>query len=202
MNLSCAVALVLLLDTSGSIHKSEYELQRDGTAAAFESEEIGRVIDRAGGVAVTVVEFASRTRHVLPWRLITAREESRRFAADLRATERGISGSTATAIALDEAVRLFDTAPCEPDEKVIDVSTDGPPDNDQNVPAARDRAFAAGIKINGIGVFTHSTPVGEAPSDFMRKDLITPGGFAIDVTNWADFEQAIRRKLILELSAR
>jgi hypothetical protein len=84
--------------------------------------------------------------------------------------------------------------PCEPDEMVIDVSTDGEADPIP-VQEARDRAEESLIRINAIGI---GRP--ELLSLFLYQNVITSDGFYMTVESWQDFERAIRRKISLEIA--
>jgi hypothetical protein len=62
------VALVLAIDVSGSVDDNRFRLQREGIAAALESEELAAAV--SGGVnqtiEVAVVEWAEEQRLLVP----------------------------------------------------------------------------------------------------------------------------------------
>ena len=92
--------------------------------------------------------------------------------------------------------------------RVIDISGDGPNNNGRPVTAARDAALARGIAINGLPLMTRDDSI---TSRYDIDDLDAYytacviggiGAFVLPVTDWADFEDAVRRKLVLEIAAR
>src|SRR5690349_13831856 len=91
---ACLVALVLMMDASGSVPDSMFRAQRDGAAAAFEDPALQRGIERSGGIAVLAGIFDGRPATRVPWQLIRDAAEARRFARDLRRVERAAAGGT------------------------------------------------------------------------------------------------------------
>jgi len=69
----CAVALVLLMDSSDSIAPNEFSLQRDATAAALEHPDVVRAIEDVGGVAVLTASFGWKPEIMTPWRIVSDR---------------------------------------------------------------------------------------------------------------------------------
>jgi hypothetical protein len=69
--LACAVALVLLMDVSGSITDRDMRLQLDATARALVSEEVTNIIQRLhGGLAVKAIAFGPWPESNTPWVII------------------------------------------------------------------------------------------------------------------------------------
>lgn len=191
---SCAVALVLLLDASGSIGAADWQLQLDGHAAALESPAVHAVIEREP-IAVMAFAFADHTRELLGWRLLTHPAQAILAGRELRQAARGMSGGTDIAGAIRDASAAFTDAPCEPEQAVIDVVSDGEASGPATV-RARDEAYAVGIKINGLFV-GHGDG-----AEWMREHLATPGGFVMSVQGWDMFASAVRRKIVLETASR
>ncbi|RVT91885.1 DUF1194 domain-containing protein [Rhodovarius crocodyli] len=172
---ACAVALVLLLDASGSVSAEDWRLQREGTADAIASQAVARIVEREGAVAMTAIAFSDSTRPLVPWRVLDNPAALSAFAGELRAAPRGLPGGTAVGRALDGAMAALDSAPCAAEQEVIDIATDGEAD----APAtrhARGRADARGVRINAIGI---GGIAGEDPADWLRENAVTPGGFAL-----------------------
>lgn len=193
---SCAVALVLLLDVSQSVAPAQWELQRDGHAAAFRAEEVQRIIAR-DGLAVTVIQFDDHPRQAIPWRVLITRDDAGVFAAELARMPRRGFGGTMTGIALHAAIEEIERAPCG-DWWVVDLVTDGP--GAGPVEPARMAAEAAGVRINGLMVETAiGVPGGVG---WMREHVVTNGGFALRAEGWGEFASALRRKLVMELAER
>jgi hypothetical protein len=98
---ACLVAIVLLMDMSGSVPEPLYAAQRDGAAAALEDARLIRTLEGSDGIAVMVADFDSTPRTRLAWTLLRTGEEARSFAASLRALRRNSrSGVTAVGRAL------------------------------------------------------------------------------------------------------
>lgn len=193
---ACAVALVLLLDASLSMNNTDFQKQIEGTAAAFEDSAIVQLIQNSpGGIAVSAFTFERTTNLEIPWVVITNDQEARTFAMRVRGIQHSYGVDTLPGVAINRAAQYFEQAPCEPDEMVIDVSTDGeayaPP-----IVAARDAAQEQGIKINAIGVSERRSDLYE----FLFSNVRTHNGFVIAVNTWDQFVNAIRRKISMEIA--
>lgn len=203
------VALVLAVDVSRSMSRDELDLQRDGYAAAIASSAVIQAIELGvhGRIALTMFEWASdvHVREIVPWTLIETREDAEIFAQ--RVLEDRTFGRRRTSIsgAINHGARLLDDLPFEADRRVIDISGDGPNNQGFPVTEARDAALEAGITISGLPLMTSSG----TGSDFHISDLDVyyrrcviggPGSFVLPVTEWAQFPEAVRRKLILEIA--
>ncbi len=195
--LACAVALVLLLDASGSINQVEWQLQRDGTAEALADQAVTGVIERQGAVAVTAIAFAEATAPLVPWRVLRGAEDAAAFAAALRAAPRQLDGGTRIGHALEQAGRALDEVPCAAEQEVVDVASDGGAD-ERSTREARDALAARGVRVNALGV---GTLPGLEPADWLRDNAVTPGGFALSAEGWEGFARAMRRKLTMELAS-
>jgi hypothetical protein len=90
---------------------------------------------------------------------------------------------------------------------VIDISGDGPNNQGTPVTLARDAALERGHVINGLPLMTRGG-VGfqfNIPDldDYYRNCVIGgPASFVLPVVEWAQFPDAVRRKLILEIGGR
>lgn len=196
MNL-CAVALVLLLDSSASIDESQWRMQLDGTADALADPRVARIVERGPGLALAAIAFDTGTATLLPWRRARDAAGLREAAESLRGAERTLRGGTSLARALDAAREALAEAPCAAEMEVIDLSTDGEAPMAETE-SARDAATAAGIRINAIGVAGHEQ---EDAAGWLRAHAVTPGGFAMAAT-WRGYAEAMVRKLVLEVASR
>jgi len=205
MTIACAVALVLLLDASGSVSSEDWRMQADGTAEAIADDAVVRIIERQGAVAMTAIHFSDITRPLVPWRIVTGAAEAQAFARDLRQAPRMLYGGTRIGEAITDALAAFNDAPCQAEQEVVDVSSDGDADPGPTM-RARDAAAERGVRVNAIGIGTlpgRGNPAGAAtPADWLRENAITLGGFALSAGDWGDFARAMRRKLAMELAAR
>jgi hypothetical protein len=67
---ACLAALVLLMDSSGSVSEAHFRAQREGTAAAFEHHDVVAGLEASDGIAVMVVDFAQVPTTRLPWTMV------------------------------------------------------------------------------------------------------------------------------------
>ncbi|MBS7788776.1 DUF1194 domain-containing protein [Roseococcus sp. SDR] len=190
---ACALALVLLLDASASIFPAEWQLQAEGHAAAFEDAAVQRAITRGPGVAVAALSFSDEAREMVPWRILRSAADAQAFATALREAPRGEVAGTDIGGAIFAALDQLATAPCAPEEEVIDLVTDGE-SAEARTHQARAYAEAQGVRVNALGVGPPEA------GDWLREHAITPGGFAMAAPDWASFAAAIRRKVTLELA--
>lgn len=152
--------ILLLADVSGSLDATDFALQRDGYAAAFQSAIVKDSIAAHGPIAVSLVYWSDGQDVAVPWTLISNAAESDAFAAAIAAAPRPSSGGTRMAAAMNFGTPLFDGNGFEGGRLVMDVSGDGADSdngfqnlNAPNVQAARDNALANGVTtINALWI--------------------------------------------------
>jgi hypothetical protein len=194
------LALVVAVDVSLSVDDARYAVQRDGTAAAFESEAVAQSIagGPAGAIEVAVLEFSDPDRQWLavPWTRLGSATDARAFARRLRAARRSSSGLTGLADALLGAEALIAEAPFPAARRVVDVSSDGMSNVGSDLGRAREQVVAAGITINGLPIVT-----GEPSLESYYRDEVVggPDAFVEVARGMAAFGEAMRRKLVREL---
>lgn len=199
--------LVLLVDVSRSMSRAELELQRRGYAEALGSSEVYAAVQSGllQNVALTYVEWAGSQQIVVDWRIVTTREDLAQFARQLTAKQDPALRRTSISGALGFAAELIETNAYAGLRRVIDISGDGPNNLGMPVTLARDDVLARGITINGLPLMTDDG----AYSQFNLPDLDIyyqtcviggPGAFVIPVTDWPDFADAVKRKLVLEIA--
>ncbi len=204
--------LVIAVDVSRSIDEEEARLQRQGYVEAFRDEKVIRAI-RSGmlrRIAVAYVEWAGsyHSNIVAEWTAIEDTDGAHRFAGMLAASTPSVAMRTSISGAIDFALPWFDGNGFEGTRRVIDISGDGPNNNGDLVPVARDRAVAKRVTINGLpilddggGMFTrYNIP----DLDLYYRNCVIggPGAFIEVAANFRDFARAVRRKLILEIAGR
>ncbi len=207
------VALVLVNDVSGSINDQQFEKQKDGYFAAFTDAKVHGAIQGGalGQILVAYVEFASdfQVRTVLPWTIIKDPATARAFAETMRAAPRSFRGRTSISAGIDEAMRLMGNIPVATDRKVIDVCGDGTNNLGRPVSEARDDAAKQGVVINGLALandsdvpwlYAHTHPPGGLGNYYRENVTIGPGNFVIEINSFESFAEAIKRKLIQEIS--
>ncbi|MBV7394769.1 DUF1194 domain-containing protein [Mameliella sediminis] len=198
--------LVLLADASGSIDQREILFQRQGYAEAITDPEVLAAIANTayGNIAVTYVEWAANQAVVADWRLIDGPSSARAFADELMAKPRQAYGRNAIGAALLEALRLMDTNEFDGWRRVIDFSGDsvnsysGPP-----IAVAREKVLAAGVTINALPILRPDDPGrahGGLEALYAERIIGGTGAFVVTAENRASFAEAVKRKLILEIS--
>jgi hypothetical protein len=196
-------ALVLLIDVSGSIDNTEYDLQKNGIAGAFRDPAVVKAIwnQPYGRMMVAVVEWSDTASVVLPWTVVENEDTSRRLASQIDRIERTSRGSTALGTAIAFAVDLFETCGCEAARRVIDVSGDGVNNSGAITSSAgRDLALQRGIVVNGLPITGDGSDVGL----YQHYDSEVKGGqgaFIIEANGFEDFARALRQKLVLEIAS-
>lgn len=195
--LACDTALVLSIDVSNSIDSAEYQLQIDGMADALQDKEIVEAMV-SGNVAISVMQWSGEGRQevTLPWRQIRTALDAETLAFEARLMTRAfVLSDTAPGDAILFAMDMFRGAPaCK--RNVIDVSGDGTPNAGSDTRIARNLAERQGITINGIAIES----MGLAITGFFRRAIITRDGFVITARTHREYPDAIRRKIIRELS--
>ncbi len=196
-----AIELVLALDSSASVDRDEFQLQLDGLAAAFRDPDVLGAVDRLRplGVAVAVIQWGGPgdTREVLPFIQLENARDAKAFGFRIGLIRRWMrASSTSIATAINDAVVLIAGNEFDGQRLVIDVSGDGPDNGSADLDAARRRAQAAGITVNGLAI--------EAEDKSLRvyyRDRVITGAdaFVEPADGFADFARAIKEKLVREL---
>ena len=196
-----AVALVLALDSSASVDRDEFRLQIGGLAGAFADPDVLRTIDalRPFGAAVAVVEWGSpgQTRIVLPFTLVESGRDAKAFGFRIGLIRRWLwASSTSIATAIDDSRVLLETSGYGGVRKVIDVSGDGTDNGGADLDAARRRAKAAGITVNGLPITADDATLATYYRD---RVIVGADSFIEPARDFDDFARAIREKLLREL---
>jgi hypothetical protein len=197
---ACRLALLLAIDVSRSIDAGDYRIQRDGLLDALADPGIRDALFGASEpVALAIYEWSGPEQQevIADWSLM-------RSPADLVPLEAAIAArslpevrrATALGSALDFGREMMGRAPaCA--ETVIDVSGDGR--NNTGVSPARvyeDEGWG-GIRVNGLAIGQHENGL----VTYYRAQVIRgPGAFVEEAPKQSDFPEAIRRKLLRELT--
>ncbi len=194
---ACDTALLLTIDVSNSIDVAEYRLQTDGMADAVLDAEVSDALIQ-GQVAVAVIQWSGvgRQEVSIPWRQIRSLADVQDFAVDARAMPRAfVQSDTAPGDAIMFSLAQFADAPdCE--RQVIDISGDGTPNAGSDSKAASREAERQGVTINGIAIES----MGVAITTFFSRAIITRDGFVITARTHREYPQAIREKILREVS--
>ncbi|WP_238364300.1 DUF1194 domain-containing protein [Mesobacterium pallidum] len=198
--------LVLLADASGSIDSTEIALQRQGYAHAITDPTVLAAIANTayGEIAVTYVEWATNQAVVVDWMRIDGPESAQAFADALLDQPRLAYGRNAIGAAPLEGLRLMDDNDIDGWRRVIDFSGDsinnysGPP-----IEEARQRVLAAGVTINALPILRPGDPGrahGGLEALYEERIIGGQGAFVVTADSREAFAEAVRRKLILEIS--
>ncbi|MEM9011925.1 MAG: DUF1194 domain-containing protein [Pseudomonadota bacterium] len=200
--------LVLAVDISRSMDPDELALQREGYAAALTHPAVVSAVTRGplGRIALSYFEWAGPGTYnpILPWRIVEDETDLAEAAAVLRAAPVRSALGTSISGAIDRAVVLLETNEIQAPRQVIDVSGDGPNNTGPLVLAARDRAAALGIEINGLPIMLKE-PTGwfSIPDlDLYYQACVVSGeaAFVIPVFERDRLIGAIRQKMVLEIA--
>lgn len=206
------LTLVLAVDVSDSIDAKEGLLQRNGYANAFKRPEILNAIrsGRHGRIAVAYFEWAdvSEQTLIVNWMIIEDMKSAETFGSRLH--EAALNGGHFTSIsaAISYALDLLKKAPYETDRMVIDISGDGRSNDGPPIEAARKAADTWMVTINGLPIDNQRSQLaadmepGQIARYFQEKVITGPGAFIVVAKDFADFEQAINRKLLREIAGR
>lgn len=194
------IELSLLVDISGSISSSEYDMQMLGYQAAFESDRLQNAIINGteGQIAVQLIMWSgsSQQQVMIDWSLINSAQSADDFAQDISGLARPFSGWTAIGSAIDFAAPLFNSNEYEGFEQIIDISGDGTNNSGRSVAAASNDAITNGIDtINGIVITQRQSVVDQYTTQVINGD----SPFLLATTNFQDFQQAIESKIVAEI---
>ena len=203
------VALVLVVDASGSIDDGEFLLQKQGIAEAVQHPRVlaaiaGNPLQR---LAIAYVEWGTPggAATVVEWMVVEDAGSAAAFGRAVLAAPRSPQSYNAIGDGVVHATALLALCPCEPTRGVIDVSGDNP-DNRSIVPApfARDQAVAAGHTVNALAI-TDGTLLGSRGKPVLVENYEAnviggPGAFVMQAASRADFMQALLDKMVLEIS--
>ncbi|MEM8541989.1 MAG: DUF1194 domain-containing protein [Pseudomonadota bacterium] len=196
----CALALVLAIDVSSSVDPGEYSLQMRGMANTLRDSEVIESIRLSGGIQLFAFEWSGRRQQVgiLPWTYLSDRASVLAAASIIENHPRGHSDlPTSLGFALGYAAIQLQKAPQTCSRQVIDVSGDGV-NNDGYEPRLAYRNFVFdGVQVNGL-VIAGARP---DPVPYFKSDVIFgPGAFVEVAADFADYERAMKRKLLREIN--
>ena len=195
--------LSLLVDVSGSVDTTEFNIQRQGYANAFSNPNFFSTNIGAGNsIAVNFVEWSGNGQQaqVVGWTVINDQASANAFAAAILAGARAFSGQTAVGQAITFGANSIMNNSITSDKQVIDVSGDGS-DNVNGAAFtanARNAALAAGIdQINGLAMTGDEAGL----LAFYTNNVIGgTGSFVIEANSFAAFTAAVEQKISLEIS--
>jgi len=195
------VALVLAIDSSGSVSEQRLALQIRGYLDALRHPGFIAAVrgGRHGRIAATFVEWSDMHRQdqAAGWSVIEDEASAHAFAQAISDALRPVPGWTSISGAIDYSVKLLKDSGYMAARRVIDISGDGANNDGRPVRQARDAAVAAGVTINGL-------PILEVEPDlaaYYRDNVIGgPDSFVVIARDIHSFAEAVLRKLLVEVA--
>jgi hypothetical protein len=204
--------LVIAVDVSTSMSPEEQHVQREGYVSALRSPDVMRAIKsgRLGRIAIAYVEWArpEYQRVVAPWTVIEGPADAAALADVIAAQPSLPQGGTSISAGLLAAGRLLRTSVLSSNRQVVDVSGDGPNNAGPPIESTRDVLITSGVTINGLAIslaggaqgMIESFNLDYLVSYYKRCVIGGAGAFVLAVGDLADFERAIRRKMVDEIA--
>ena len=196
------LALIIAVDGSASVTFDEFNLITGGIGAALQDPDVtaGLVGGPARASLVALLLWSGTGAHeiMVDWIRIATPGQATIFAQSVSNMPRIVrAGSTAIGEALLVAEKMLADAPVRARRRVIDVAGDGR-SNDGTPPGpVRDRLAAAGVTINGLCVL-HEEP--DLLASYTAEVIGGPESFAVQCADYDAFAEAMRRKLLREIS--
>lgn len=196
------VALVLAVDSSGSISEHRLAMQIQGYLEALRHPSFIEAVQggRHGRIGLTFVTWtdARRQDQVVPWRVIEHPASAHAFADAVRDALRPLPGWTSISGAIDFCTALLLNSGFVAQRRVIDISGDGANNDGRPVTEARDATVAAGVTINGLPM----VDVEPNLDTYYRENVIGgPDSFIVVARETGSFGAAVLRKLLVEIAA-
>lgn len=207
----CRLALLLGLDISSSVDATEDRLQRQGLAAALASPDVVDAILSVPGqtVALSVYEWSGQVQQdsVLDWAILDSPQAIDRTADRIANSTRSYADfATAIGRALEFAQTRFDGAPAC-DRQILDISGDGVHNDGPSPPEVYSQGTLSDVTVNGLAIVVdepaldHADP-GDLETHYRDHVIRGPGSFVMRADGFEDFQNAMRRKLLRELSVQ
>ena len=200
--MACRLALVLAMDVSSSVDAAEDRLQREGLANALLSPQVkAAFFVSPASVAIYIFEWSGRAHQhsIRDWTIISSPTDLVSVAASIRTSNRTQAGlPTAMGHALGHAAQALRNGPdCA--FRTIDVAGDGP----NNAGFGPHSVYATfpfeNVIVNGLVISEDDTQT----EDYFRNEVIRGAGAFVEVADgFNNFQAAMQRKLVRELSAQ
>ena len=203
---ACELKLLIVWDVSISMNEEEYEIQRSGPAAAFQSPAIWRAIETSwGGIQVAVLQWAGAEEQYLtiPWTELKDRTDAEVLARQIEAIQAPRSGRWATAVGngLRFAGAHLLAGPAHCLRSTIDISGDGAANAGADAAVEANTLAARGVVINAL-ILPPDPMEGEiGAEDFYATKVVRgPHSFLMKVGAMSEFADAMRQKILREIS--
>jgi hypothetical protein len=219
--------LITAIDVSGSINAADERLEFEGMAAAVVDPRFLQAIARGRHGRIGFVAFTWANGEfvpLVPWTLIGSNADAEQVAEHLR-TARGkpvvgyatsapgsssmrtpanrrpwrTSQATDVSAAIERAIEVGAGAPFASHHTVINMCANGIDNIGDGPAAARDRADAKGLLVNGL-ILGHRADAGEIAAYFRDHVQVGPGSFVIEARDFEDIASALLAKFLFELA--
>ena len=211
-NAACRQALALGLDVSGSVDRTEYRMQVEGLARSLDNPEVRDMLLSTPEfpVRIAVYEWSGPlSQHlILPFTEITDAATLDRVVLTIAgAQRRPDSHTTAIGSAMQTGFDLLtDQADCL--TLTLDLSGDGPSNSGPRPKGISQPAGVGPITVNGLVVADSALDrdrqyrqVGDLAAYYEAYVIRGPGAFVEAAFGYADYEAAMTRKLLRELTS-
>lgn len=193
---------MIALDGSASVSFAEFNAITGGIAAALRDAEVVAALQagprRASFLSLLLWSGVGAHEVMVNWVRAGSDAEIAAFAEAVDNVPRIVrAGETAIGEALVAAEILLGTLPAPASRRIIDVAGDGRSNAGLPPGPVRDRLAADGITINGLCVL-HEEP--DLLQSYTADVIGGPGAFAMACQDYDIFADAMRRKLVRELS--
>lgn len=210
VNQQVELEIAFLVDSSSSVSDEEFELQQQGYVDAFRDAEVQAAILANEGVVARYVEWSGRHEiKTYRWTTLDSAEDIEAYATEIDKIERWMRHGTNMAYALENTLWSMHSNRWDSDRQVIDVSGDGVCVNQYHYRNGASTSNAYGrpwdevllarkptTTINGISI-------GDNPDLIQWYEDTVPqgeGAFAMNARSFEDFGDAIKQKLIREIT--
>ncbi|MXP64690.1 DUF1194 domain-containing protein [Roseomonas sp. M0104] len=193
------LALCLAVDVSASVDYDEFGLMIGGLAGAFRAPDIAGACAAGprGAVGVAVLFWSGAQDVAVPWMRVGGVAEAGALADAIENAPRlPAPGATALGPGMAAGLALLGRFAGEASRLVLDVSGDGAHNQGRPPGPVRDIGVAAGVTINGLAVLNEEP---DLLGHYEAEVIGGPGAFAMHCADYADFADAIRRKLRREI---
>lgn len=219
--------LITAIDVSGSIKEAEERLEFEGMALAVLDPRFLQAIARGRHGRIGFVAFTwanGEFRSLVPWTLIGSKADAEQVATRLRSARgnpvvgyamrvpgnRGMripggnrpwrtGHATDVSAAIERAIEVGAAAPFASHHHVVNICANGIDNVGAGPAAARDRADAAGLIVNGL-ILGQRADAGAIAAYFRDHVQAGPGSFVIEARGFEDIASAMLAKFLFELA--
>lgn len=208
------VKIVVAVDASGSVDPTELKLQINGIANAFRDQSVQSAVQagyhHAVLASVLVWSDAAYPKYPTKWHRLDNPQSFADFAKEIELfniSAPGVpaigGGGTNIGDALVYAIEMITKNKVIAARMVIDVSGDGPESRPWvkgaiELPQARALAQRRNITVNGLAI---ETDIADLHQYYQRHMIVGAGAFVERAKDFEDFQRAIIKKLLRELSS-